>query len=120
MINPVKRNCFLKHTYLSTFVKLLIHVKITKGIPQNFEEIMPILFGNTFQNAGIMGFMEEDFFMWTNAPVIRKQSGEIFHKLLQEIYVYDLNKINEDVLKELYQELVDPEIRYVFISRLVS
>lgn len=108
---PGQTELFFKHTYLSTFVKLLIHVKITKGIPQNFEEIMPILFGNTFQNAGIMGFMEEDFFMWTNAPVIRKQSGEIFHKLLQEIYVYDLNKINEDVLKELYQELVDPEIR---------
>ncbi len=108
---PDQRDLFFRHTYLSTLVKLLIHVKITKGIPQNFEEIMPILFGNTFRNAGIMSFMEEDFFMWINAPTIRKQSSKIFHKLLMEIYVYDLDKINEDVLKELYQELVDPEIR---------
>lgn len=108
---PNEKKLFFKHTYLSTFVKLLVHVKISGGKPGMFDEIVPILYGNTFTNAGIKNFMEEDFFSWILAPNIKKQSSKLFHKLLQEIYVYDLEKIDEDVLKELYQELVDPDVR---------
>ena len=42
---------------------------------------------------------------------IRKQASKLFSSLLNEVYVYDLEKIDEDVLKELYQELVDPDVR---------
>ena len=108
---PNEKKLFFKHTYLSTFVKLLVHIKISGGRPGKFEEIIPILYGNTFTNAGIKNFMEEDFFSWILAPNIKKQSSKLFHNLLQEIYVYDLEKIDEDVLKELYQELVDPDVR---------
>lgn len=108
---PNERKLFFKHTYLSTFVKLLVNVKIAKGKPGMFEEVIPILYGNTFTQYGIKNFMEEDFFSWILAPNIKKQSSKIFYNLLQEIYVYDLEKIDEDVLKELYQELVDPDVR---------
>jgi len=108
---PNEKQLFFKHTYLSTFVKLLVHVKISGGTPGKFDEVISILYGNTFSQAGIKNFMEEDFFSWILSPPIKKQSSKIFQKLLQEIYVYDLDKINEDVLKELYQELVDPDVR---------
>ena len=108
---PNEKKLFFKHTYLSTFVKLLVHIKITGGKPRTFDEITPILYGDTFERSGIKNFMEEDFFLWILAPNIKKQSSKLFHNLLQEIYVYDLEKIDEDVLKELYQELVDPDVR---------
>ena len=108
---PNEKQLFFKHTYLSILVKLLIHVKITGGRPGVNDEIVPILYGNTFSQAGIKNFIEEDFFSWVLSLPIRKQASKIFKKLLQEIYVYDLEKINEDVLKELYQELVDPDVR---------
>lgn len=108
---PDEKKLFFKHTYLSTFVKLLIHVKISGGQHNAFDEIIPILYGNTFSNAGIKNFMEEDFFSWILAPNIKKQTSKLFSNLLQEIYVYDLEKIDEDVLKQLYQELVDPDVR---------
>lgn len=108
---PNERKLFFKHTYLSTLVKLLIHVKISGGKPNIQDEIVPILFGNTFSQAGIQNFMEEDFFAWILSIPIRKQASQLFHKLLTELYVYDLEKINEDVLKELYQQLVDPDVR---------
>ena len=108
---PNEKKLFFKHTYLSNLVKLLVYVKISKGKPKQFDEIVPILFGNTFEQAGIKNFIEEDFFAWILSAPIRKQSSKIFYDLLQEIYVYDLDKIGEDVLKELYQELVDPDVR---------
>jgi len=108
---PKDHRLFFKHTYLSTLVKLLIHVKISGGKPSDQDEIVPILFGKTFSQAGIQNFMEEDFFSWILSLPIRKQASQLFHKLLRELYVYDLEKINEDVLKELYQQLVDPDVR---------
>jgi len=108
---PNEKRLFFTHTYLSTFVKLLVHVKITGGNPSKMDEMVPILFGNTFSRAGIKNFMEEDFFMWVMSLPIRKQASKLFHELLREIYVYDLEKIDEDILKELYQELVEPDVR---------
>ena len=60
---PNERRLFFKHTYLSTFVKLLVNVKISGGKSGKFEEIIPILYGNTFTQSGIKNFMEEDFFL---------------------------------------------------------
>jgi len=102
---------FFKHTYLSTLVKLIVHARISGGKPNNFDEIVPILFGNTFSQAGIRNFIEEDFFSWVLSLPIRKEASKLFSSLLNEVYVYDLEKIDEDVLKELYQELVDPDVR---------
>ena len=105
------KSLFFKHTYLSTLVKMIIHVKISGNRPNMQDEIIPILYGGIFEQSGIKNFMEEDFYTWVLSLPIRKQASKIFYKLLQEVYIYDLNKINEDVLKELYQELVDPDVR---------
>ncbi len=108
---PNEKKLFFKHTYLSTFVKLLVHIKLTKNSQRQNHSIVPILFGDTFTQYGINNFLEEDFFTWIMFVTIRKQASKIFEKLLDELYVYDLDKIDEDVLKELYQELVDPDVR---------
>lgn len=108
---PNELKLFFKHTYLSTFVKLLVHVKLSGGKVSNTSEIVPILYGDTFKQYGVFNFMEEDFFTWIMFITIRKQASKLFEKLLRELYVYDLEKIDEDVLKELYQELVDPDVR---------
>jgi hypothetical protein len=108
---PNEKRLFFKHTYLSTLVKLIVHIKLSGGKVSSIDEIFPILYGSVFMRAGIKNFIEEDFFTWTSAPPIRKQSSRIFHELLRQLYIYDLEKIDEDVLKELYQELVDPEVR---------
>lgn len=108
---PNELGLFFTHTYLSTFVKLLVHVKLSGGKPSIQDEVVPILYGNTFSKAGIVSFLEEDFFSWIMSVPIRKQSSKLFYDLLREIYIYDLERIDEDVLKELYQELVEPDVR---------
>lgn len=108
---PKDKQLFFVHTYLSTLVKLIVHVKIS-GEKKTFDDIRTILFGRTFENFGIKNFIEEDFFSWILAPTILQRTREIFEDILQQIRVYDFDKIDEDVLKELYQELVDPTTRH--------
>ena len=108
---PNDKSLFFKHTYLSTLVKMIIHVKISGNRPSTYDDIKFIILGSTFTQAGIKNFMEEDFYAWITSKPINDESNKIFYKLLQEMYVYDLEKINEDVLKELYQELVDSDVR---------
>ena len=108
---PEELNLFISHTYLSTLVKLIIHLKLSERDKYGNHSIQSILFGDTFTQFGIENFLEEDFFAWIMFIVIRKKSSRLFSKLLSELKIYDLGEINEDVLKELYQEIVDPEIR---------
>lgn len=106
------KDLFIRHTYMATLVKLLVHSVITTRMSGSFDSIPPILYGDIFKQSGIMNFMEDDFFIWPMSLPVRQQSSRLFCKLLQEIQIYDLSKITEDVLKDLYQKLVDPEIRH--------
>jgi hypothetical protein len=42
---------------------------------------------------------------------IRKQSSKIFEKILRDLEIYDLDEMDEDVMKELYQDMVRPDVR---------
>jgi hypothetical protein len=108
---PNEINLFIAHTYLSTFVKLLVYLKLTNKNQFRNYDVPPILYGSVFSQLGIRNFVEDDFFTWIMFISIRKQSSKIFEPLLQELQVYDLDKMDEDVLKELYQEMVKPDVR---------
>ena len=43
---------------------------------------------------------------------IRKVSLDVLYALSAELQVYDLSAIRQDLLKQLYQNLVDPETRH--------
>jgi hypothetical protein len=102
---------FLRHTYLSTLVKLIVHIRLSKGQIPKPDEMEGILHGNRFKSFGVQNFVEQDFFTWITYFPTQSISNPIVFKLLKELMVYDLGKISEDVLKELYQELVEPEYR---------
>ena len=108
---PKDKLLFFKHTYLSTLVKLIIHIKITKTKPNSYNDLYFILRGKKFEKAGILDFMEDDFYTWILNDFIKDDMIKLIWNLLKETYVYNLEQINEDVLKELYQELIDTEIK---------
>ena len=43
---------------------------------------------------------------------IRAESINLLYSLSAELQVYDLSAIRQDLLKQLYQDLVDPETRH--------
>lgn len=104
---------FLRHTYLATLVKLMVYSFYSKGLlPISDEETVGALSGEVFRRWGIENFLEEDFFSWLVRSEARPEGFAIVDEISKRLGRYDLSKVNEDVLKILYQDLVDPAERH--------
>ena len=101
---------FLRHTYLALFARVLAFVVLLQKTPQE-TDIEPLLSGKAFQQKGLKNFGQADFFIWMGAQ--NPLFVEFLYSLgLRLTTTYDLSHITEDLLKELYQKLVDPETRH--------
>jgi hypothetical protein len=108
--HSVARNeLFLRHTYLSILVKLLAYAALFKKQPKG-QQLIEIITGRAFTN--LPNLAEEDFFCWLLAPSLEKEALELLRGLERHLSVYDLTKIDEDLLKELYENLVDRETKH--------
>jgi SAM-dependent methyltransferase len=99
---------FLQHTYLATLAKLLAGL----AFGQPLHGIEAVLTGAHFQAAGIQNFVEEDLFSWPLHPAVRREGTRFAERLSSQLAQYDPGGFDEDVLKGLYQELVDPKVRH--------
>jgi type I restriction-modification system DNA methylase subunit len=102
---------FMRHTYLAILAKLMVWSRISEGSLNN-EQIISVLEGEFFKRQGIENFLEEDFFSWIVRGKTKDAGIEIARKLLSLLRNYNLRELSEDVLKSLYQELVDPKTRH--------
>jgi methylase of polypeptide subunit release factors len=103
---------FLRHTYLATLAKLIVYGYFSEGaLPTSEEEIVRALNGDVFKDWKINNFLEEDFFAWLVRGKTRSQGVKFARRLIKLLARFDLDKIDQDMLREVYQELVDPETR---------
>jgi hypothetical protein len=105
---------FVRHTYLATLAKLMVWARLSpRAEPPGDGETVAVLKGSYFkEQLGIENFLEEDFFSWVARPEAESTAVEIAHMLLTLLRNYDLGEISEDVLKSLYEGLVDPATRH--------
>lgn len=103
---------FVKHTYLATLAKLMVYTYYSSGAIPSKEVIRKVLSGEAFKEWGIENFLEEDFFSWLVRGDAQEDGVKLAWELLKVLERYDLSKLTEDVLKGLYQGLVDPEARH--------
>lgn len=103
---------FVRHTYLATLAKLMSWMRISEStsLPDDIQ-IAQMLEGELFKRQGIENFIEEDFFSWLSRTEAVKVGVEVVRWLFSLLQNYNLRELSEDVLKSLYQELVDPEAR---------
>ena len=101
---------FIRHTYLSQFAKLLVFAAL-EGRPDKVN-IPSIVNGEAFHKHGVSNIGENDFFSWLTMAQIRAESVSMLYSLSAELQVYDLSAVRQDLLKQLYQNLVDPETRH--------
>jgi hypothetical protein len=107
------RELFLRHTYLASFAKLLAYMRLAnKAVVPSSSEIADIFTGKFFKQLGIDNFLEEDFFAWIARDKVHKTLVALTQRVSTLLEKYHLDEISEDVLKSLYQELVDPETRH--------
>ncbi|MEW6215284.1 MAG: N-6 DNA methylase, partial [Nitrospirota bacterium] len=104
---------FLRHSYLAVFTKLIVWMRISENtIVPSSDMIIKILDGEFFIEQGIDNFLEEDFFSWIVREQTKETGLDISRKLINQLANYNLRELSEDILKSLYQELVDPETRH--------
>jgi len=104
---------FIRHTYLATLAKLMSWARISesRSLPDD-TQIVEMLEGRLFKAQGIENFIEEDFFSWLARAEAVNLGGSVVRWLFSLLQNYNLRELSEDVLKSLYQELVDPETRH--------
>lgn len=96
---------FLQHTYLTMVVKAIAARVL--DLPVNDPADM--LAGRALADEGILGAVEADFFDW---PLKTPAGAELIRHVAQQTARFRLRDVEADVLKILYESLVDPEQRH--------
>jgi len=111
----VEDTLFFRHTYLSLLVKVLCLRLL--GFPLNdFSGLEGVLSGEYFKKIGIMNYIERDFYSWILEESIKEQVIDLANLMLLVLdKKFDMKglseELEEDILKELYQNIVSREER---------
>ena len=103
---------FITHTYLSIFSKLLTYEILTQDDYIDETELRGIIDGTIFEKLHILNFTENDFFHWINDEEITKELVEALRAITSEFDLFDFSSIDEDILKGVYQDLIDRDTRH--------
>lgn len=103
---------FIEQTYLVTLVKIIVFLKLKNNSIVDKREINNILNGEYFVDYGISNMIEEDFFSWIVDERIIESSLEIALGLVRGLRKYDMKVVDEDLFKEIYQEIVKRSDRH--------
>ncbi|MDX8527115.1 N-6 DNA methylase [Mesorhizobium sp. MSK_1335] len=96
---------FLQHTYLTILVKAIAARVLDLAVGDPAE----MLSGRLLANEGIVGAVEADFFDW---PLLATGGDELVRSLARETVRFRLRDVEVDVLKSLYESLIDPDERH--------
>jgi type I restriction-modification system DNA methylase subunit len=105
-------NNFIIHTYLSVFAKMLAYAVVSNDDYIDDEEMKAIIDGSIFHKFSIRNFVDDDFFHWVKNERDFKALKKVFRLIAQEISTFDFHDIDEDILKGVYQELIDLDTRH--------
>ena len=97
---------FLQHTYLAVVAKAIAWAALVDTPAQDAEAL---LHGAAFTDAGISGQSEPDFFDW---PLADAAGRDLVLRISRHVNRFRLQDIRMDILKALYESLIDPETRH--------
>jgi SAM-dependent methyltransferase len=100
-----KDSLFLQHTYLTIVVKTVAARVL--DLPVSDPE--RLLSGRVLADEGIVGAVEADFFDW---PLKLPAGAELVRQVAAQTARFRLTDVETDVLKVLYESLVDPDERH--------
>lgn len=103
---------FLIHTYLSVFAKMLAYSVVSNDEYISDKELLGVLDGSIFNEYHILNFVENDFYHWVKHPRNFHNLKRAFRLIAQEISTFNFESVEEDVLKGVYQELIDLDTRH--------
>ncbi|HXH83943.1 MAG TPA: N-6 DNA methylase, partial [Candidatus Tectomicrobia bacterium] len=96
---------FFQHTYLTIVAKAMATLTLGAALPGPAD----LLGGRPFVDAGIQGAVESDFFDWVLECAA---ANELIGRIARQVARFRLTEVRTDVLKGLYESLVDPRQRH--------
>ena len=96
---------FLQHTYLTIVVKTIAARVLNLAV----DDPQRLLSGQALADEGILGAVEADFFDW---PLRRPAGAALVRQVALQTARFTLTDVETDVLKVLYESLVDPDERH--------
>jgi hypothetical protein len=97
---------FIDHTLLVIEAELIAHLVL--GINPNEYSQQEVISGSIFQKSGIFNVVAQDFFDWV---VDTEEGKHLIKSLTLELQQFDWTNIDHDVLKSLYEAVIDKETR---------
>ena len=97
---------FLQHTYLAIVAKAVAWAAMVDRPAANATAL---LHGAAFSDLGVAGQNEPDFFDWVLAD---GAGAELVMRIARQVGRIRLRDIRVDILKALYESLIDPETRH--------
>ena len=97
---------FLQHTYLVIVAKAVAWRSMIDAPP---VDAAALLHGTAFEDMGIIGQSEPDFFDWVLAS---EHGADLVMRTERQVARFRLHDIQVDILKALYESLIDPEARH--------
>lgn len=94
-----------QHTYLTVVAKAMAVQVLGIELP----DAPDLLAGRPFTDVGINGAVESDFFDWVLAA---DGGAELVTRIARQVGRFRLREVQHDVLKVLYESLIDPEQRH--------
>lgn len=100
---------FAEHTYLVIVAELVAHAVMDFTLNDPSLTPSALVSGELFRQAGIFGVVESDFFDW----VLHAPGGEGFIRdLAFRVSRFDWHNSEHDVLRVLYESVIDAETRH--------
>ena len=103
---------FWVHTYLSVLAKVLAYEVLTGDDFIDDGELRGLLTGTVFDEHNVHNFVEQDFFAWVAEPQHLEPLRPMLRAVTQQVARYDFSDVEEDILKGVYQELIDIDTRH--------
>lgn len=98
---------FFQHSYLVILAKTVATLALTGKLPESGRDLLD---GQPFRELGILNAVEADFFDWVLCD--EAQGDALVLRIAEQAKRFDLDAIDIDVLKGLYESLIDPEQRH--------
>ncbi len=96
---------FLQHTYLTIVAKTIA----ARALGKETDSADAILSGALLEQDGIYGAVEGDFFDWV---LLDPRGAALVLQIARQAARFDLRDVQADVLKALYESLIDPDQRH--------
>ena len=100
---------FIVHTYLVLTAEMIAHAVIGFDLRSGSISATNLVTGEEFRKAAISGVIEADFFDW---PLETEQGVSFINGLARRLSRFDWKDVEHDVLKTLYESVIDPETRH--------